>query len=264
MAAFLSWCQKHGDIATNPAAGLQMRDNRRASEERSTYAKEDIEKILKSISPFRTGKHPERYWIPIIALYSGMRQSEIAQLYVDDVKQVDGIWCFDVNESSEDKSVKSKAGIRQVPIHPELIAIGLICYRESLIKRHAKRMWPELECKRDGYGQTFQRWYGRFNRESITDDTRKCFHSFRHNFMDAFKQELANDAVIKALVGHEDEALHLNRYGKKFKMLVLFDTIKTLNYDIDIFGLLGIEKPQESIEASILPGIPVETPAQPQ
>jgi hypothetical protein len=34
----------------------------------------------------------ERFWLPLIAVFSGMRQEEICQLHVEDVRQADGIW----------------------------------------------------------------------------------------------------------------------------------------------------------------------------
>ena len=34
---------------------------------------------------------PENVWIPLIILYQGMRNNEIAQLFVDDIQEKDGI-----------------------------------------------------------------------------------------------------------------------------------------------------------------------------
>ncbi len=65
-----------------------------------------------------------RYWAPLIALYTGMRVEEICQLYIGDIVQIDGIWCFSVNENTDNKGhfkhVKSLAGIRNIPVYPYL------------------------------------------------------------------------------------------------------------------------------------------------
>ena len=38
----------------------------------------------------------EKFWLPLIAVFSGMRQEEICQLRLDDVRQAEGIWVFDL------------------------------------------------------------------------------------------------------------------------------------------------------------------------
>lgn len=44
-----------------------------------------------------------------IAAYSGMRANEIVQLSSDDIKQVDGLWCIDINNPKEWLSLKIPA-----------------------------------------------------------------------------------------------------------------------------------------------------------
>jgi len=97
------------------------------------YDKSDLEKLLLTLATSeKSRKHPERFWIPVICMFSGMRQNEIAQLYINDIVQEDGIWRFNITEYSEDKRVKSKAGHRMVPIHPVLLSLGILDYRRSL------------------------------------------------------------------------------------------------------------------------------------
>ena len=53
-----------------------------------------------------------------------MRIEEICQLHLSDVREVEGVMCFSVNEelgfNGTSKHVKTIAGIRNVPIHPWL------------------------------------------------------------------------------------------------------------------------------------------------
>ena len=60
------------------------------------------------------------FWMPLIGLYTGMRIEEVCQLYVSDLKLMDGIWCLDVNQDKPDKSVKTSER-RIVPLHPFLV-----------------------------------------------------------------------------------------------------------------------------------------------
>jgi hypothetical protein len=50
-----------------------------------------------------------------------------------------------------------------------------------------------------------------------------------------------NEGVIKAIVGHEDDSITTGRYGKSFKMEILFEAIKTLDYGLNIPALLNLK-----------------------
>lgn len=65
------------------------------------------------------------YWIPLIAAYTGARREEIAGLHAADVQEHGGIWCFKFEENVE-RSVKTDASGRLVPIHPHLIELGIL------------------------------------------------------------------------------------------------------------------------------------------
>lgn len=95
----------------------------------------------------RSGSHiikDSRYFLPLIALYSGMRLGEIAQLYLKDVRELDGVWYMDVNDY-KDKSVKNDASVRYVPVHPELIRLGLLEHYEKMLSRGEARLWPDIK-----------------------------------------------------------------------------------------------------------------------
>ncbi|MBR9973909.1 hypothetical protein [Magnetospirillum sulfuroxidans] len=70
--------------------------------------------------------------MPVVALYSSMRPTEVAQLDVDDVGKIDGVWVFDLNEVEGDKRLKNRASVRRIPVHRRLIDLGFLDY-------HAKR-----------------------------------------------------------------------------------------------------------------------------
>lgn len=64
-----------------------------------------------------------------------MRLEEICQLTIDDIKQIDEVWCFDVNDQV-DKRVKTIASKRYIPIHPKLIdELGLLDYVKAIKKK---------------------------------------------------------------------------------------------------------------------------------
>lgn len=78
-----------------------------------------------------------------------MRLEEICQLHIDDVYEIAGVWVFDINtkpskNAETTKEVKSKNAIRLVPIHPELLTVGLLDYIETIRNSGQERIFPLL------------------------------------------------------------------------------------------------------------------------
>ena len=223
-------CVKEGYRGDNPVVGLKVKQSRRADEERKAYTSEDMRKIASAL-PSPADK-PERYWVPWVGMLSGMRLGEICGLHVADVKQVDGVWCFDVNEEG-DKRLKTLASTRLVPIHPQLIAKGFLTYVETMRGKRSVRLWPNLFRRdTDGYCPALGNWYGRFNRKHVTDDPLKTFHSLRHSFADTLKQQGEQESLISELMGHTNGSITTGRYGKRYQAKVLLEVVRRLDYGI--------------------------------
>ncbi|WKL57368.1 hypothetical protein Q1W73_17145 [Asticcacaulis sp. ZE23SCel15] len=62
-----------------------------------------------------------KWFVPLIALFTGMRLNEICSLEPQDIIEVDGILCFSVNEGN-DKHLKTDASRCLIPIHQSLIS----------------------------------------------------------------------------------------------------------------------------------------------
>lgn len=80
-----------------------------------------------------------KYWIPLIAAYTGARLEEICQLTVNDIKtdEATGIIYADITDigmaaDGEQKKAKTKTSVRPIPIHSVLLKIGLMEYVEKV------------------------------------------------------------------------------------------------------------------------------------
>ncbi|QXH46138.1 hypothetical protein KSS93_25270 [Pseudomonas xanthosomatis] len=83
------------------------------------------------------------FWIPLIAAYTGARREELAQLYVDDIHQHScGSWFIRIIDDRPDKSVKTDSSRREVPVHDDLIALGLLTLVEG--RPTGSRVFPQL------------------------------------------------------------------------------------------------------------------------
>jgi integrase len=143
-------------------------------------------------------------WVPLIALFSGMRSEEICQLRVDDVKRAAGVWHFDVTEG-DGQRIKTEAGTRKVPVHSALVAAGLLEYVKNANKDPSGRLFPGLK---PGGPDGKLNWYftrrvgDHFTKLGITRD-RVTFHSLRKNTVNAFERARVHQSEAALIVGHE-------------------------------------------------------------
>lgn len=136
----LNWAVEEGYLDKSPAKGLRLPDPVKKRDKRRPFSIEQLRRIFNS--PLYTGcvddvygyakvgdarPRRARFWIPLIALFSGMRMNEICQLKVSDIRTLDGVQCFVVIEDG-DKRVKTAASERAIPIHQELIRIGFLAF----------------------------------------------------------------------------------------------------------------------------------------
>ena len=228
ISSLFIWSVRQGYLDRNPAEGLSIATKVKEHEERKAYTRDEVRKVV-SLAVKHKNVAPERYFVPLIAAYSGARLNEICQLHVEDVKQVDGVWCFDINDEG-DKRLKNKSSSRMIPVHPALIDAGLLDHVETMRAAGEPRVWMLLEHKRDGYSHLFGKWYQRFNRNEISQDPRKVFHSFRHTVADTLKQAGVAEGVIAEILGHANQSITTGRYGKRYKPAMLLEALTKLEY----------------------------------
>lgn len=160
-----------------------------------------------------------RYWIPLIAIYSGARLGELCQLLTADVRQLHGVWIFHITEVGDEdedgsgKSTKTGGSMRVVPVHSRLIELGFLDYHAGVIARGEPRLFPEVERDKRGYfGEASKFFNGYFKAVGVKVDRRVNFHSFRHNVTDAFRAAGYLDEQHGVLLGHT-KASTTGRYG---------------------------------------------------
>jgi integrase len=237
IGSLLKYCHELGMMTNNPATGLQMLEKRRADQERSVYSLEDVTAIMVNLP--NDISTPERYWVPLIGLYSGLRLNEICQLHISDIVKIDGCWCFDINDAG-DKRLKNSASARMIPLHPKLIDLGLIRYYEAMKEAMKPRLWMNLEHIRlHGYTNGIGKWYARYNRDYVTEDPKKVFHSMRHTVADMLKQKGVSEGVIAEALGHAHKSITSSRYGKRYQPKVLLDALVQLDYEAEISAWQG-------------------------
>ena len=241
VSSLLKYAAKNGFISTNPAEGMQIPADKRDDEYRDVFDDRDLRMLFQS-KEYLEDKHTKPYcfWMPVLGLFTGCRLEELSQLHLADIRQEEDVWVIDINNEGE-KSLKTKASLRKVPIHPFLLNdLRLVDYVNSLRAKGEVRLFPELKKRRDGYGQTVSKWFARYKERCGLVETgkKKDFHSFRHTFTNALKQNREVEPVlISELVGHHVDSMTMGRYGKRYNPQVLYDAVKALRYNVDLSHL---------------------------
>jgi integrase len=201
---------------------------------------DDIKKLFVDSRYFGEDKwdkanKPHFFWISLLGLYTGAREEEIGQLYVDDIGQVGGVWVLDIRENRPDQSVKTSEE-RLVPLHDFIVNdLNFISYVKSLPQNG--RVFPELKGTQNRYTHGFTQWFGKYRTRCGIEDN-KTFHSFRHTLTTHLLEQDVAEYRIAQLVGHTDASQTTGRYGKKFEPDVLKQkVVDKISYDIDLSHL---------------------------
>ena len=154
---------------------------------------------------------PERYRVTMIAAHSGARLNEMCQLDVDDVKQQNGIWVMELKQNAADKTIKTKAGDRTVPIHPKLMELGLLDYLTQLKADNQQKLFPALKkTLSTGYGTSISNWFARYLKHLGLKKKGKNFHSLRHTVVNKLLTKQVYEPFIKELVGHSTGSITID------------------------------------------------------
>ena len=243
VSGMFNWAKLEGKSALdNPTKGLAPKAEEGT---REAFQPDDLRKLF--ASPLYTGHwRPDRrerpgrhlikdskYWLPLIALHSGMRVEEIAKLRTRDIREMDGVPCFDIYET------KTEDGDRHVPVHPRLIALGFLKY---VGEQTSDRLWPELRPGSEGkYSQRFCQWWAGFRRIIGIDRDGLVFHSFRHTFAAALERVGVPEATVALLMGHRHPNITFGRYGGG-KLVMPGDKlaqIKDIDFGVDLSHLVA-------------------------
>lgn len=246
LSEVFAFAVREGLMRSNPASGYRIPRVQKTPdhEARDRFDDADLQMIFSQDwfvagRPTTAASKPFHYWLPLIGLFTGARLGEIAQLYLDDVRKISEVWTFRFDEVSDegDKSIKTAGGVRTVPLHSQLLRLGLLDYVNALRAKGETRLFPEL--RRDdnkGYAKDAGRWFNDHflgRKLGIPRDGKKVFHSFRHTFMTLLNEaECPHDSrEFLQLVGHErGTTIAAQRYIKDREMPALKRMLESVNF----------------------------------
>jgi len=216
-----------------------------AEDQRSAYGTDDVSRLIDAICSQPLWSYdppkPERFWLILIALFHGLRLSNIVALTKGDVCKTDaGMWIFKL------RSGKSKNTVRDVAISDCLLLLGFQEWVEGL-QRH--QLFQDTS-------DSFSKFYNRdetrkggyivkgFESKFVTTDQKKCLYSLRHTFAGEVYGVSSDFKITSDMMGHSSGGNVTSRYMKGVKTEKLKEVTDKLAFhgiDLNKLELRAIE-----------------------
>lgn len=171
-----------------------------------------------------------RFWVPLISLFAGLRLNEACQLGVSDLTEVDGIPLLLIRAEAEGSRLKTEASQRRVPVHAELIRMGLLQHLTQMRRNGEARLFPDLQVSGMGnYSDSFSKWFGRFLTKAGITARGAVFHSFRHVLHERLQEAGAPKEIRDAICGWAATGQGAG-YGPGFSARLLAEHLNRVEY----------------------------------
>ncbi|MCS5543118.1 MAG: site-specific integrase, partial [SAR324 cluster bacterium] len=217
---FFKWLKNNYSeyVPQNHFDGLSIQE-KKFDKPRDIFTNKELHKIFDT-TPFlnNTIRNPHRrnklasYFVPIIAIHTGMRLEEICQLRLEDVYKEGTVDIIRVTISKETK-LKTVTSQRIVPIHENLKRVGFLEYCNYMKKQKKERVFWDLTKSRDGYGRNIGRYFMEYLRKvGVYEFQSKVFHSLRHSFITNLLQNGVREEVVNGLCGHKQKTMSTTIY----------------------------------------------------
>lgn len=200
-------------LATNPMKGVvwtkkeeKARKELYAEGGRREWGDDRLKKLL--VTPIfvqrLTDPGDPLFWAPLIALLTGLRMEEILQLHVDDFETEDGVLFIRI-QLRHNSTLKTMAARRKVPVHSELVRLGLprlVALRRAQGETH---LFPHLT-RSEVTGRlstNFSKKFTRYRQDHDVYFSQCDFHSFRTENHVRLKRAGVGYHERQVLLGHE-------------------------------------------------------------
>lgn len=277
MCSWSKWAVNNTALSSHIFAGLKInqRESKALNKSRgktTMLSAHQPDELIKIFNPETFGRWrnavPYKYWCPLIAAFQGMRIEEVCDLSPHDFCFESEIWHFKIRDGETEwnekdltqdqldtlqsqKSVKTSAGTRCLPIHSKLIELGLIEYME--LRKKAGELWlfdlTEISHRRSHYPC---KWFSEYRKSVDAFVKGQNFHSFRRCVASKFRAHGVPETHMKGVLGHQDESLGYKEkggYSDPLPLQLLKDIIELITYP-EIDGLPMFDKYQEMAKES--------------
>lgn len=206
--ALLGFCVEQNWVATNVATGIRPpKDTRPKASKRRPFRLEERRTVLAQAIE-EGGENGDMAWLIRLGAYTGCRLEELAQLARDNVGEIDGIACIEIDDLAG-RNIKNAGSVRTVPLHPAIRHD----FMEWVRKGRGKRVFTSFTPDRDGrFANEVSGDFARLMDRAALPDPRLTFHSLRHTLKRAMSDAGLDPDVRRAVLGHAARDVH-DTYG---------------------------------------------------
>lgn len=224
-SAFWKWAMKYSpswraDFQNSPSPFAnhefpKLKGRARVDAGRKDYTLNEISKL--HIGALNS-KQPMLADLITLGYYTGARIEELCQLRQENLLNIEGILTFDITDS------KTAAGIRKVPVHPNLLPI---------VKRLSEAStdgWLLPIKAKNKYGKrsdSLSKKFGRL-RTTLEFSSNYVFHSLRMTTITQLVQAGVPGTLIAELVGHDTGTVTFDVYSQGASAMQKFEAISKI------------------------------------
>lgn len=175
------------------------------------------------------------FWAPLIARHQGMRMEEILQLGPDDFGVDKGIPYLSINHTIIN-GVKTLSSARTLPIHPQLVELGLLELVKLRKDQGHLRLFPSLNRgKQKGtFSALFSKNFAYYRKTNECYWPGLDFHALRTTFHHDLLGDDKSDAIRCRLMGHTYTDEGDRSYGQNLGIEKLAERMKSVVVDISM------------------------------
>jgi integrase len=251
LSKFFSWAKAAGRYKRENPMSQKMATNKEIAEEQQSWAEFTDLDIKALFNPkYKTQMNkPDFYWLPLMALFSGARLGELARLELSTFEQVDGVKSYRIKEG------KNKDSRRTVPLHPQLLNLGLWDYVQALKAQGETFLMPhrpqdpagtKKADRRHHPEKMMGRMWSLWVKECGIQEQGKVFHSFRSTVVTDLHNQDASVAAIQRSVGHTSPAMagvHGQTYVRGIALQNLQTAVDMIKYPQVDFEAIKLTDP---------------------
>lgn len=232
----------------NPFNGVKVFGSSETTQTRRAFKIRELRSVFSQ--PVFQGSHSKKrrnqpgtniymdhyYWPALIALFSGMRANEIAELKLSDIQ-----WTEITNTRRPYFKVpgtKTKNAIRDLPVHPTLVELGFLQYVETIRASGNQRLFPEWHKptgKKRSEGRCIRNFNERILPAAIDGPDRPSFHCFRHTLLSELERNDFSPLLMAKMIGHSSKETvtgkhyldpQLEDYYERFCSLIKYEGLE--------------------------------------